>query len=440
MAELRLHSGIRGSRLLMRYVAREFVLWFVAAFLFFFSIFFVNVLLVTATDIMAKQVPIDDVVRLLTFSLPQIVHLSFPFATLLAALLALGRLSGDRELIAVQALGIPLSRGLAPIVGLGMLFAGMSFVTNDMLLPASTIEFNRVYRSIIYRNPGLELEADSVKQFEDTAIVTGELTGEVLRDVTIMDRDSAGELRVITASDLRLVDSGQQTGVITLRLGNVLTHVSGSEPGDFEYISADILDYQIVLPEIVEALVDIGPGEQSSRDVWQSITELRGDWQRERSRIRSGLAYALWVDLAAIAEGGELPAQDQRTAWLGEQRERLADGLGKLIDADGDHHGRDLRNHLFEFHKKLAVPAGCLVFTLFAIPAGLLVPRSGRAYGLLVGIAVLVIYWALLVSAHSGGLRFRLPPAVAVWTPNLFVLSLSVAMWGMRRWQRGFNA
>ena len=424
----------------MRYVAREFVLWFVAAFLFFFSIFFVNVLLVTATDIMAKQVPIEDVVRLVTYSLPQIVHLSFPFATLLAALLALGRLSGDRELIAVQALGIPLSRGLAPIVGFGLLFAGMSFATNDMLLPASTIEFNRVYRSIIYRNPGLELEPDSVKQFEDTAIVTGELDGKALRDVAILDRDASGELRVITARDLRLVDSGQQTGVITLRLGNVFTHVSGAGHGDFDYVSADVLDYQIVLPEIIEALVDIGPGEQSSRDVWRSITELRGNWQRERDRIRSGLAYALLFDLAAVTEGGALPAPEQRAAWLGEQRERVQGRLSKLIVADGERHGRELRNHLFEFHKKLAVPAGCLVFTLFAVPAGLLVPRSGRAYGLLVGMAVLVVYWALLVSAHSGGLRFRLPPAVAVWTPNLVVLALAAGIWGIRRWRRGFNA
>ena len=429
-----------GSNVLMRYVAREFVLWFVAAFLFFFSIFFVNVLLVTATDIMAKQVPIDDVVRLVTFSLPQIVHLSFPFATLLAALLALGRLSGDRELIAVQALGISLARGLAPIVGFGLLFTGLSFATNDMLLPASTIEFNRVYRGIIYRNPGLELEPDSVKQFEDTAIVTGELAGDALRDVTIMDRDSSGELRVITARDLRLFDSGQQTGVITLRLANVFTHVSGSERGDFEYVSADRLDYQIVLPEIVEALVDIGPGEQSSRDVWRSIGELRGDWHRARNRARSGLAYSLLADLAAVTEAGAPPAPDRRAAWFGEQRERLAGGLRRLIDADGEPQSRDLRNHLFEFHKKLAVPAGCLVFTLFSIPAGLLVPRSGRAYGLLIGMAALVIYWALLVSAHSGGLRFRLPPAVAVWTPNLVVLAIAVGMWGIRRWRRGFNA
>ena len=429
-----------GSGLLMRYVAREFVLWFAAAFLFFFSIFFVNVLLVTATDIMAKQVPIEDVVRLVTFSLPQIVHLSFPFATLLAALLALGRLSGDRELVAVQALGIPLSRGLAPIALFGILFTGLSFAANDMLLPASTIEFNRVYRSIIYRNPGLELEPDSVKQFEDTAIVTGELAGDALRNVTILDRGADGELRVIAARDLRLSDSGQQTGVITLRLSDAFTHVSGVSRGDFEYISADVLDYQIVLPEIVEALVDIGPGEQSSRDVWQSIDELRGDWQRQRDRVRSSLAHALLFDVATVAEGGALPGPERRAAWLGEQRERLNDRLRSLRDTDDERPDRELRNHLFEFHKKLAVPAGCLVFTLFAIPAGLLVPRSGRAYGLLVGMAVLVVYWALLVSAHSGGLRFRLSPAVAVWTPNLVVLALAVGMWGIRRWQRGFSA
>ena len=186
--------------------------------------------------------------------------------------------------------------------------------------------------------------------------------------------------------------------------------------------------------------MNIGPGEQSSRDVWHSITKLRGDWQRQRSRIRSGLAHALLVDLAAVTEGGALPAPDQRPAWLHGQRERLDGLLRRLLDADRDRQDRELRNHLFEFHKKLAVPAGCLVFTLFSIPAGLLVPRSGRAYGLLVGMAVLVIYWALLVSAHSGGLRFRLPPAIAVWTPNLVVLSLAAGIWGIRRWRRGFNA
>ena len=85
------------SGLLTRYVAREFLLSVLVSFLFFFSIFFINVLLVTATDIMAKQVPLGDVALLVLYSLPQIIHLAFPFATLLGALMALGRLRADRS-------------------------------------------------------------------------------------------------------------------------------------------------------------------------------------------------------------------------------------------------------------------------------------------------------------------------------------------------------
>ena len=58
------------SGLLTRYVAREFLISVLVSFLFFFSIFFINVLLVTASDIMARQVPIGDVGLLVLYSLP----------------------------------------------------------------------------------------------------------------------------------------------------------------------------------------------------------------------------------------------------------------------------------------------------------------------------------------------------------------------------------
>ena len=146
------------------------------------------------------------------------------------------------------------------------------------------------------------------------------------------------------------------------------------------------------------------------------------------------------IELLAVAKDGSLLTPEERVAWLLQQRKRLDNRLRELIEADRAQPDRKLRNYLFEFHKKLAVPAACLVFTLFSIPAGLLVPRSGRAYGLLVGMAVAVVYWSLLVSAHSGGLRYRLSPAVAVWTPNLVVLAMAIGIYGIRRWRCGFSA
>ena len=389
-----------GSGLLTRYVAREFLLAFVVAFLFFFSIFFINVLLVTATDIIAKQVPAGEVARLVVYSLPQIVHLAFPFATLLAALMALARLNSDLELVALQLCGIRLLRGLAPLMVIGTLLALLSFATNDVLLPASTIEFNRVYRRILSSYPGLELEPNAVKHFADSAIVTGDLQGDRLQDVAIIDRNAAGERRVITARTLRLHESVQQAGVISLLLSDVFTHSADTEVGNFEYVRAGSMEYHIVLPDIVEALVEIGPGEQSSVDLWQAITERR--MQQERRRLDR--------------EFGDLTEQ---------------------LDVEADY---ELRNYLFEFHKKVAVPAACLVFALFAVPAGLLAPRSGRAYGLLVGMAMAVVYWSLLVSAHGGGLRHQFSPALAIWTPNLVVLALAGGLYVLWRLRCGSSA
>ena len=100
----------------------------------------------------------------------------------------------------------------------------------------------------------------------------------------------------------------------------------------------------------------------------------------------------------------------------------------------------ELRNQLFEFHKKLAMPAACLIFSLFAVPAAFLAPRSGRAYGLLVGMVVAAGYWSLLVSAHGGGLRHQFAPALAIWAPNLAVLALSGALYLTWRWRCGYSA
>ena len=424
------------SGLLTRYVAREFLFAVLVSFLFFFSIFFINVLLVTATDIMAKQVPLGDVSLLVLYSLPQIIHLAFPFATLLGALMALGRLRADRELIALQASGIRLLAGMAPVMLLGGVFSGLSFATNDVLLPAGTIEFNRIYRRILYSNPALELDPNTVKHFKDSAIVTGDASGDVLRDVTIIDRDESGRPRVITAEQVRLRESGEQAGVISLQLGNVFTHLIGADPGDFEYVRAAAMEYHIVLPEIVETLVEIGPAAQSSADVWRAIAVQRA----QQSLREAESAHALLLAIGAVAARMADTPATARPTLLQRERERLSAEHRRLIVASAQEPDRGLRNHLFEFHKKLAVPAACLVFTLFALPAGFLAPRSGRAYGLLVGMVMAALYWSLLVFAHNDGLRHQVTPALAIWAPNLVVLALSGVLYVLWRWRCGYSA
>jgi lipopolysaccharide export system permease protein len=316
--------------------------------------------------------------------------------------------------------------------------SAVSFLTNDLLLPASTIQFNNVYRRILYSNPDLELEPFSVKRFQDTSIVTGALQDGALHDVTIIDRASANERRVITAATARLQESNEQAGVISLTLGDVFMQTtSEGEPGSFEYARSDEMVYNIVLQDITVALASLGPREKSSVDVWREIGVQRADLDAQLRRVagaQAAGAYALAAQLEAdrlrLATGAPADLARGLAAARADLVQQLAEARRQTERPPSD---RTLRNHLFEFHKKFSVPLACLVFVFFAFPAGLLAPRSGRPYGLLLGLGVAVLYWVMLFFGQTTGLRLRSPPGLTMWLPNLVVLAAAGAALFVRR-------
>ncbi|HUV08757.1 MAG TPA: LptF/LptG family permease, partial [Spirochaetia bacterium] len=90
------------------YISREIFASFIIAFLFFFFIFFVNQLLLMAERILSKRVPLGDVLLLILYSIPIIVTYALPFGTLVGALMAIGRLSSENEILALRALGVSI--------------------------------------------------------------------------------------------------------------------------------------------------------------------------------------------------------------------------------------------------------------------------------------------------------------------------------------------
>jgi len=89
---------------------------------------------------------------------------------------------------------------------------------------------------------------------------------------------------------------------------------------------------------------------------------------------------------------------------------------------------RNLQLYLLEFHKKFSIPFACLIFVFFAFPTALLARRSGRAVGFGLGLLVSALYWGLLFTAQTLGIRLEFPPLLAMWLPNLLVLVAAVTL------------
>jgi len=414
---------------LWSYIGKEFLLSFIVSFLFFFIIFFINQLLLMAEDILSKKAPVGDVVRLVIYAMPAIIAMSFPFGSLVGALMATGRLSSDNELLVMRASGVSRGAIMAPFLALGIAFSFVSFVANDYLLPLGTINYGKLYRKLIITAPALELKPYSVKRYRDTTIVTGAMDDGVMLDVVILDTTKDGKSRVISADRAALIDRGDNAGVISLMLDGVF--VQESDPGKperFEYSTARRMEYNILLTSFADFSSGISPREMSSVDVAAAI-------RKKEAALAGRLA----------ARAAEL--DDKRSEMLEEYGLRSKammdpDGaMARLVPLKAAHAAlaakplkdRSLDIYRLEYYKKFSIPAGALCFVFLAFPLGARAKKSGRAVGFGLGLLVAVLYWGLLIGGQTLGLRTGFDPFLAMWAPNILVLAVAAPLLLHRR-------
>ncbi|KKK54525.1 hypothetical protein LCGC14_3083840, partial [marine sediment metagenome] len=127
------------------YIIKEFLISFVVAFLFFFFIFFINQLLLMAEEIFSKKVPFGDVVLFIFFSLPAIVAIAFPFASLVGSLMCIGRLSADNEIMALKSSGVSVFYLLKPVIVIGLIFSMLLFFFSEAIVPITMGKANQIW-------------------------------------------------------------------------------------------------------------------------------------------------------------------------------------------------------------------------------------------------------------------------------------------------------
>jgi len=408
------------SLTIYKYILTEAFFSFFICFLFFFFIFFVNQLLLMAKDILAKQVPFGQVALLVLFSLPSVVALSAPFASLVGTLMTVGRLSSDNEILVFLSSGLSFRNVFVPAITVGIVISIFSFIANDILLPGGYVQSAKLYMRILASTPALELEANSVKKFKNTVIITGNVTGNAIDNVLILDRTSDGERRVIMAANAQLKDAGKNG--LTLELNRAFVQSSKEiVREDYDYASAGYLRYWVPKDDLIQALPSVSPREMSSIDVYKAIKrrtlDLNIRMNERRNRV-SSLAFAFENSLRA----GPASLEWNRRTNQFDAFQREAQTLQEISK------DRGLSLYWLEFYKKFSIPFGAFSFIFLAVTLGLLAKKSGQTVGFVIGLIVSVIYWALIVGGQHLGIRLNFSPFWSMWLPNILALSIGLVL------------
>ena len=350
------------------------LLYFFVCFLFLFFIFFVNNILLLAEDVLSKQAPFKDVALL--YSLPAVIANAAPFAALIGILMGIGRFVSDLEFLSMNALGISPRFLMLPVLLVGVLVSVVSFFTNDVLLPASAVNFRRVYWDIATSTPALELASHSIKRNRNAVVVTGLVQDGKIHNLLIVDKNANTAFRILGTQTAEIEKSDDPSIVMSLKMTHPhLLMLDSSDKKKYDAVTGEAVTYNVLAKSIKSSYFNtIGPSEMSSLDLYKDIKEKQA--QNEDKRM--------------------------------------------------------LNLYWMEFHKKFSIPFGAFFFVLlaFAISSVGKVHNQGIGFGL--GLSIAVAYWALFMGGQTLCLRLDWNGSAAMWVPNLVVFVVSIVLLGKR--------
>ena len=351
---------------LITYLIKELLLYFFIAFLFFFMVFFVNQILLMAEDVLKKRVPLMDVVRLMGYSLPFIVAQSAPFATLVGFLMCLGRMMTDNEILVIRASGKSFLIILVPVLVMGLMISIVSFFVNDYLLPLGTISYNKLYRQILYSDPTIELESNSVKRTEDATLVIGEVTDTQVSDLIFIGMDNRGQMRLIVSGPTEIVNTGEPGILMNLSMDSSTVFIFDLQEQDkYTVMNAGETDMNVFASSFFSDSSSTNPREMTSFDLFKYIKQI----------TEEGTASTLQMNMYRL-----------------------------------------------EFHKKFSLPFASIFFAMLAMPLAIIFGKhNGMAVGLIIGIFLCVAYWAAMIMGQTFGIRQGLDGFWTMWLPDFLV-------------------
>jgi len=320
------------------------------------------------------QAGISNSFRLLFYIQPSFLILALPLGFLTAILIVYGRLSADRESIAIESCGFPLSIVVWPMIGLAVLMSLLLVLFMDRVLPWGNVSFLKLQYKILS---------------ERSAIVVRERT---------FIKDFEGYVLYVNEKDDRL---------------DLLKGVAVEFLDDRKYPYRVILAKQGTLHQDAKtyhAILDLKDG---------IMQQLGNDKKRAMEEFLQMQFAACSLDLSANKiSGGPVDFSDSRNISIKELAARIKEDKQKKMDSKRDE---------TEFYKKFSIPFSALAFALIGIPLGLL-SRAGSFAGPFFAVVLAAFYWILITYGDVGGPMGTVSPFMAMWLPNFALMAVGIVL------------
>lgn len=306
---------------------------------------------------------LDQVGILFLLILPQVLIFTIPIGVLVGVLIAMGRMSGDAEIIALRAAGVPSRRLLYPVILFSLIGVGLTAYATCILNPWSNRETTRILNKMIAAQLTAEIRPRVFEeQFPNRVLYVEDVVpGPVVR------------WRRVFMADMRPPTEREGAG----------------DRGEGPKIT--LAREAIAVPDSKTNRIQLTLFDGSSFEVGKDYVEY----------FKTGFPKGEQVLDAPHKQ--EVKGKDVSEMEL----RQLSEQAGLSIEA------------AIEYHRRLALPVACLILGVMAVPLGVSSRKGGKSAAFVLTVALGFLYWMGLISMIALARQGSVPAGPGVWTPNL---------------------
>jgi len=403
-------------------------------FLTFFIVLFVlqmNFMWRYIDELVGKGLQFSVILELMLYFSGTIISTALPLATLLAAIMTMGNLGENNELLALKSAGISLPRIIRPLLIVIFFIAIGSFFVANNYVPYSQKKMYAILNDIRKQKQTLEFKDgiffnaidDMSIQVEKQHSKTGKLEGVLIYDnrkvngdmtttladsgyirisddkkfllVTLFNGETYEETRSTIwdrSSGLRHHIFDRQDGIIPLEGFNMersdASGLSSSKTKNIKELTVDI--------DSIQNVVDKSMSNFNSRLLANSIftynKEIIYDTLEPTNRkvlyVLDSIE-ALSKDEMAVVVDNALKIATNAKSYTNFDEESTKNNISQLY------------RYQIEWHRMLALPVSIMIFFLIGAPLGAIIRKGGLGMPIVISVIFFVIYYIISITGEK---------------------------------------
>ncbi|MCL1967255.1 MAG: LptF/LptG family permease [Fibromonadales bacterium] len=424
--------------ILTRYVLKEHIAPFFAALFVTTFLFIINFLVEVLDKILSKGIPMHIVLEIFGLNVVWMVGFAAPMSVLASTLMTFGRLSSDKEIVAMQAAGISPFSLMRPVIIASVMLMVLLIGFNNWVLPEANYRSSMLMQSITRKRPHAMIdEGKLINQFPGIQLWVSRIDNREAMLYGIKIFEIGGTYpRVITAdsASMEYVDMGT---TLMLHLKSGENHFV--DPKDSErYFRILFANQDFAIQNIDDRFErtdkkNRGQRELPIEDLSEAIKETEGEVQKLAAEFEPQVWYRVNNLLALMKKDSVLSEELKNKELLKNTKNRqtalkavkieeseVSRQLGRM---NVRHEGLLKRIAIYnvEIHKKISTAVACIIFALIGAPLGIIAKRGGIGPGTVYSLGFFTIYWVCLIGGENLADRLIIPPAISMWACNALI-------------------